>query len=103
MSVIRSNGSVEKLENRMKNLNGELISFLQQITEEEDLMEISHLLLANNYRSLKLIQSTQPKRHFYDTDFLFNNQQYKVVVTKKLPLFHNSEDEPEEELEEYEE
>jgi hypothetical protein len=87
----------------MKNLNGELIAFLHEVTEEEDLMEISHQLLARNYRSIKLIENTQPKRNFYNTDFLFNNQQYKVVVTRKLPLFHNSDDETEEELEEYEE
>jgi len=87
----------------MKNLNGELIAFLQAVTEEEDLMEISHQLLAKNYRSIKLMENTQPRRNFYNTDFLFNNQQYKVVVTRKLPLFHNSEDEMDEELEEYEE
>jgi len=87
----------------MKNLNGELISFLQKITEEEDLMEISHQLLARNYRSMRLIENTQSKTNFYNTDFLFNNQQYKLVVTRKLPLFHNSEDETEEEQEEYEE
>lgn len=87
----------------MKNLNGELIAFLQAVTEEEDLMEISHHLLAKNYRSIKLMENTQPRRNFYNTDFLFNNQQYKVVVTRKLPLFHNSEDEMDEELEEYEE
>jgi hypothetical protein len=87
----------------MKNLNGELIAFLQAVTEEEDLMEISHQLLAKNYRSIKLMENTQPRRNFYNTDFLFNNQQYKVVVTRKLPLFHNSEDEMDEELKEYEE
>lgn len=27
-----------------------------------------------------------------DSDFLFNNQQYKFVVTRKLPLFDSSTD-----------
>lgn len=94
---------IEEVGGEMKNLNGELILFLQAATGEEDLEEIGYSLLGRNYQSLRLVEKTQSKKNFYNTDFIFNNQQYKIVATRKLPLFFSSSDEDDEEMEDYEE
>lgn len=78
----------------MKDINKELVDFLQSSSPEDDLNEIIHQIQAGGYRSLRLINFSRTK--FNDSDFIFNNQQYKFVVTRKLPLFQSS-DEYEEE------
>lgn len=72
----------------MKDINGQLMQFLHEAAAEEDLNEIIYQIQSGNYRSLRLINLSQTK--FMDSDFIFNNQQYKLVVTCKLPLFESS-------------
>jgi len=72
----------------MKDINGQLMKFLHAATAEEDLNEIVYQLRGSNYRSLRLVNLSRTK--FMDSDFLFNNQQYKIVVTRKLPPFDSS-------------
>ena len=72
----------------MKDINRELMNFLHDSAGEEDLNEIIHQLQSSHYRSLRLTNLSRTK--FMDSDFIFNNQQYKFVVTRKLPLFESS-------------
>lgn len=69
----------------MKDINKELVAFLQRTHPEDDLTEIIYQIQTGGARSIRLINFSKTK--FYDADFIFNNQQYKLVVTRKLPLF----------------
>lgn len=72
----------------MKDINGQLMQFLHEAAGEEDLNEIVYQIQAGAYRSLRLINLSRTR--FIDSDFIFNNQQYKFVVTCKLPLFEST-------------
>jgi hypothetical protein len=81
---------------QMKNINKLLIEFLHAGSGEEDIEEIVHGLNTGWYNSLKLLKASRTKQ--YDSDFIFNNQNYKLVITSKLPVFYSSQfDESEEE------
>lgn len=74
----------------MKDINKELILFLEQGAGSDDLDEIVFQLQSSSFRSLRLVPQSQTKTE--DADFIFNNQQYKKVVTRKLPLFKSTEE-----------
>lgn len=74
----------------MKNINKELVAFLQETHPQDDLTEIIYQIQTGSARSIRLVNLS--KTRFYDADFIFNNQQYKLVVTRKLPLFQANEE-----------
>lgn len=74
----------------MKDINKELVAFLEKCYPQEDLTEIVYQIQTGHARSIRLVNSSQT--NFFDADFIFNNQQYKLVVTGKLPMFYSSDD-----------
>jgi hypothetical protein len=79
----------------MKNINKLLIEFLYAGSGEDDIEEIVHSLSTGWYKSLKLLKASRTREH--DSDFIFNNQNYKLVVTSRLPIFYSSQFEDSEE------